>query len=92
MLPLFVPFADYVLLPLAPVVAWIVVSMQLTITSGLFTNRYVKPALWAGIALNLCFTIARRCANRLATGCGLVDSCSARRSVCTHAAPSGGRR
>ncbi len=60
MLPFFAPFADHVLEPLAPVVAWIVVWMQLAIPICLITNRYARPALWAGIVLNLCFTMAGR--------------------------------
>lgn len=60
MLPFFVPFTDYLLLPLAPIVAWLVVWTQLTIAIGLFTSRYMKPALWAGIVLNVCFTMAGR--------------------------------
>ena len=60
MLPFFVPFADHVVEPIAPVVAWIVVWTQLSIAICLVTNRHVKPALWAGIVLNLCFTMAGR--------------------------------
>jgi hypothetical protein len=33
---------------------------QLAIAIALVTNHHVKPALWAGIALNLCFTMAGR--------------------------------
>ena len=60
MLPFFVPFADHVVEPLAPVVAWLVVWTQLAIAVCLATNRHVKPALWAGIVLNLSFTMAGR--------------------------------
>ena len=60
MLPFFVPFADHVVAPLAPFVAWLVMVMQLGIAICLVTNRFVKPALWAGILLNLCFTLAGR--------------------------------
>lgn len=58
MLPWFPWFSDWVLTPLAPVVAWTVVGIQLSITVCLVTNRRVAPALWAGILLNLCFTMA----------------------------------
>ena len=60
MLPFFVPFADHVVEPLAPVVAWLVVWTQLAIAVCLVTNRHVRPALWAGIVLNLSFTMAGR--------------------------------
>ncbi|NND76384.1 MAG: hypothetical protein HKN44_15405 [Ilumatobacter sp.] len=60
MLPFFVPFADHVVGPLAPVVAWLVVWTQLSIAVCLATNRHVRPALWAGIVLNLSFTLAGR--------------------------------
>lgn len=60
MLPFFVPFADHVVEPLAPLIAWLVLSMQLGIAICLTANRRVKPALWAGILLNLCFTMAGR--------------------------------
>lgn len=49
MLAFFVPFSDHVLEPLAPLVAWLVVWMQLAIAICLTTNRHVKRALWAGI-------------------------------------------
>ncbi|WP_040493133.1 hypothetical protein [Ilumatobacter nonamiensis] len=60
MLPFFVPFADSVLEPLAPVVAWFVVWTQLMIAVCLVTNRHVRLALWAGIVLNLSFTMVGR--------------------------------
>ena len=60
MLPFFVPFADHVVGPLAPFVAWLVMWMQLGIAACLFTNRHVRPALWAGIVLNVMFTMAGR--------------------------------
>lgn len=60
MLPFFLPFADHVVTPLAPVVAWLVLWMQLTIAVCLLANRHVRPALWAGVLLNLCFTMAGR--------------------------------
>ncbi len=60
MLPFFVPFADHVLGPTAVVVSWLVVWTQLAIAICLVTNRHVKAALWTGIVLNLCFTMAGR--------------------------------
>lgn len=58
MLPWFTPFADGVLAPLAPVVAWGVLWMQIGIAACLFTNRRVQHALWVGITLNVLFTMA----------------------------------
>jgi hypothetical protein len=58
MLPWFTPLADGVLAPLAPVVAWAVLWMQIGIAVCLFTNQRVKQALWTGITLNVCFTMA----------------------------------
>ncbi|MGA9276670.1 MauE/DoxX family redox-associated membrane protein [Ilumatobacter sp.] len=58
MLPWFVWFSDGVLTPLAPLVAWLVVAMQLVIAACLATNRWVARALWAGVLLNVCFTMA----------------------------------
>jgi hypothetical protein len=60
MLPWFGWFSDAVLAPLAPVVAWIVVGLQLAIAACLFANRNVSRALWTGILLNVCFTMAGR--------------------------------
>ena len=59
MLPYFTPFADHVVTPLAGGVAWLVaILMQLAIGVCLLTNRHVRPALWAGVLLNVCFTMA----------------------------------
>jgi hypothetical protein len=58
MLPWFTPFADSVVAPLAPVVAWAVLWIQIGIAICLFTNRRVKHALWAGLTLNVLFTMA----------------------------------
>lgn len=60
MLPFFVPFADSVVDPIAPVVAWLVMCAQFAIAMCLATNRRVRTALWAGIVLNLSFTMAGR--------------------------------
>ncbi len=60
MLAFFVPFADHVVAPLAPVVAWIVVWAQLAIGICLVMRRHARAALWAGIVLNLMFTMAGR--------------------------------
>ena len=60
MLPWFRLFADVVVHPLAPMVAWFVVAMQVAIVGCLVSNRHVKSALWAGIVLNLTFTMAGR--------------------------------
>jgi thiosulfate dehydrogenase [quinone] large subunit len=60
MLPWFRPLADGIFDPLAPVVAWAVLWIQLGIGACLLTNRHVQRALWAGIALNVCFVMAGR--------------------------------
>ncbi len=60
MLPFFVPFADNVVEPLAPAIAWLVVWTQASIAICLISNRYTRPALWAGIALNVSFIMAGR--------------------------------
>ncbi|MGB0112085.1 MAG: hypothetical protein WBP59_02595 [Ilumatobacteraceae bacterium] len=60
MLPFFVPFADHLVEPLAVAVAWLVVWTQLGIAICLATNRHVRSALWAGVVLNLAFTMAGR--------------------------------
>lgn len=60
MLPWFTWFSEGILEPLAPVVAWVVLWAQLGIAACLLANRHVKWALWAGIALNVCFTMAGR--------------------------------
>lgn len=60
MLPFFIPFTDNILVPIAPAVAWLVLVTQLGIAACLFTNRHTRAALWAGIVLNLTFTMAGR--------------------------------
>lgn len=60
MLPWFRPFADAVVDPLAPVFAWLVVAVQLAIAACLFSNRYLKSAVWCAIVLNVAFTMAGR--------------------------------
>lgn len=60
MLPFFRPFADHLIEPIAPVVSWLVVELQLAIAILLFVNRHTKIALWAGITLNVAFTMAGR--------------------------------
>lgn len=60
MLPWFRVFADYVVEPLAPMILWLVVAMQLLIAVCLIANHDIKAALWAGIILNVSFTMAGR--------------------------------
>ena len=60
MLPWFRWFSDATIEPIAPVVAGIVLITQLAIAGCLLGNRWVTRALWAGIVLNLCFTMAGR--------------------------------
>jgi uncharacterized membrane protein YphA (DoxX/SURF4 family) len=60
MLPFFRWFSDLLIEPLAVPVAWLVVAMQLTIGVCLSLGRCPRRALWAGVALNLCFTMAGR--------------------------------
>jgi len=60
MLPWFRVFADDVVSPLAPAVAWLVLVTQVAIAGCLIVNRNVKQALWAGIVLNVVFTMAGR--------------------------------
>lgn len=60
MLPWFAWFSDVLVEPLALVVAWAVLVTQLIIGGCLLTNRSVRPALWAGIVLNVAFTMAGR--------------------------------
>lgn len=60
MLPFFGTFADVVLDPLAMPVAWLVVVAQLAIGTCLLLGRAPRRALWAGVVLNLCFTMAGR--------------------------------
>ncbi len=60
MLPWFTWFSDVLVEPLATLVALGVLAAQLVIGGCLLTNRFVRPALWAGIVLNLAFTMAGR--------------------------------
>jgi hypothetical protein len=60
MLPWFGWLSDQVLTPLAPQVGITVLGMQIGIVICLATNHRVKQALWVGIVLNLCFTMAGR--------------------------------
>ena len=60
MLPWFRWFSDAMIQPTAPLVAVVVLITQLAIACCLLTNRWVTQALWAGIGLNLCFTMAGR--------------------------------
>jgi len=60
MLPWFTWFSDGLVEPLAMLVAWGVLAAQLVVGGCLLTNRFVRPALWAGIVLNLAFTMAGR--------------------------------
>ncbi len=58
MLPFFVWFSDTAVAPMPAVVAFVVAEAQLAIAICLLTNRFVRPALWAGIVLNVSFTLA----------------------------------
>jgi hypothetical protein len=60
MLPWFRWISDHLLEPFAPQVAIAVLGIQLAIAVCLGTNFRVRHALWAGVALNLCFTMAGR--------------------------------
>ncbi len=60
MLPYFTPFSDHVVAPWAGGVAWLVALTQLAIGVCLLANRHVRAALWAGVLLNVCFTMAGR--------------------------------
>ena len=60
MLPYFGPFADGVIEPWAGGVAWLVLVVQLVVGGCLLTNRHVRPALWAGVILNVSFVMAGR--------------------------------
>ena len=60
MLPWFTWFADAVVTPSAPLIAWVVLTAQLAVGGCMLTNRYVRPALWIGIVLNVSFTMAGR--------------------------------
>ncbi|MEO1059273.1 MAG: hypothetical protein AAFY28_20400 [Actinomycetota bacterium] len=58
MLPFFVWFSDSAVAPIPAVVAFVVAELQLAIAICLLTNRFVRPALWAAIVLNVSFTLA----------------------------------
>ncbi|MEM8618711.1 MAG: hypothetical protein AAGF73_03225 [Actinomycetota bacterium] len=58
MLPFFRWFSDTAVAPIPAVVAFIVAEMQLAIAICLLSNRYVRPALWSAIVLNVTFTLA----------------------------------
>lgn len=58
MLPFFRSFSDVLIEPLALPVAWLVVGAQVVIGVGLLLGRFPRRALWAGVALNVCFTMA----------------------------------
>ena len=58
MLPFFGWFADLVEGEASPAVAASVVTMQIVIGCCLLLNQYVRPALWAGIVLNVTLTLA----------------------------------
>ena len=60
MLAWFTWFSDVLVEPLAVMVAWLVLVLQLVIGICLLANRYVRLALWLGIVLNLAFTMAGR--------------------------------
>ena len=51
-------FSDVLVEPLAMLVALVVLAAQLIVGGCLLTNRFVRPALRAGIVLNLAFTMA----------------------------------
>ncbi len=60
MLPFFRWFADGLVQPLATPVAWLVVGLQAAIGVALVLGRAPRVALWAAVALNVCFTMAGR--------------------------------
>ena len=60
MLPFFRSFSDALIDPLAAPVAWLVVEVQLAIGLCLLLGRFPRRALWAGVALNVLFTMAGR--------------------------------
>ena len=59
MLPFFVWFTD-LLVPIAVTVAGVVMACQLAIAVCLVANRFVRPALWCGVVLNVLFMMAGR--------------------------------
>ena len=60
MLPFFRSFSDALIDPLAAPVAWLVVEVQIAIGLCLLLGRFPRRALWAGVALNVLFTMAGR--------------------------------
>ncbi|MFW2334398.1 MauE/DoxX family redox-associated membrane protein [Ilumatobacter sp.] len=60
MLPFFRAFSDAFVAPLALPTAWLVVEVQIAIGLCLLLNRWPRRALWAGVVLNVCFTLAGR--------------------------------
>ncbi len=60
MLPYFGPFSDGVIEPWAGGIAWLVLVAQLVVGGCLLSNRYVRPALWAAVILNVSFVMAGR--------------------------------
>ncbi len=58
MLPWFGWLSDNLLVRFAPQVAITVLGMQIGIVICLVTNHRVRQALWAGVVLNVCFTMA----------------------------------
>lgn len=60
MLPFFRPVAESLIAPLAAPVSWVVVGVQLLIGVCLAVGRWPRAALWAGVVLNVTFTLAGR--------------------------------
>ena len=60
MLPFFIWFTDLLVVPIAAVVAGAVMAGQFAIAGCLAANRFVRPALWCGVVLNVAFTMAGR--------------------------------
>jgi len=60
MLPFFRAFSYAFVDPLALPVAWLVVEAQLAIGLCLLLGKFPRRAVWAGVVLNLCFTMAGR--------------------------------
>lgn len=60
MLPLFVPFVDDVVAPWTPGVAWFVMIAQLAVAVCLGLGRFLRPALWTGVLLNVTFVMTGR--------------------------------
>lgn len=60
MLPFFVWFTDVLVAPIVVVVAGAVMVSQFAIAGCLAANRFVRPALWGGVMLNVAFTLSGR--------------------------------